>query len=172
MERGRSTRHRTPRLSRRNGVTATEEFRQVDTRRLQRPVSFFAYPGKKSYLAPEDCVVQELSSPAQDAGASLRKLAMALSTMSRPRQRLLRVASRAAWQEIDGGKRSARQSATCCLKKRHSRRTGHHVGAHVVEIHSGRAAPRPADADRRLIGQGLPNAVGAAIACPDRPSSR
>jgi len=39
------------------------------------PVSFFAYPGQKSYLVPENCRVIELNSPAQDAVGSLERLA-------------------------------------------------------------------------------------------------
>ncbi len=35
------------------------------------PVSFFAYPGKKSYLVPDGCTVHQLATPAQDAAASL-----------------------------------------------------------------------------------------------------
>ena len=42
------------------------------------PVSFFAYPDKKSYLVPDTCAVHELSPPAQDARASLDKLVQAL----------------------------------------------------------------------------------------------
>ena len=44
------------------------------------PVSFFAYPGKKSYLVPDTCTVHQLSTPAQDAAASLEKLAQALGS--------------------------------------------------------------------------------------------
>jgi acetolactate synthase-1/2/3 large subunit len=39
------------------------------------PVSFFAYPGKKSYLVPDTCAVHTLSTPEQDAVGSLQKLA-------------------------------------------------------------------------------------------------
>lgn len=42
------------------------------------PVSFFAYPGKASDLVPAGCTVHTLCSPAQDAAASLDKLAAAL----------------------------------------------------------------------------------------------
>ncbi|MHB1113682.1 MAG: acetolactate synthase large subunit, partial [Acidovorax defluvii] len=42
------------------------------------PVSFFAYPGKKSDLVPDGCTVHQLSTPAQNAAASLENLAQAL----------------------------------------------------------------------------------------------
>ena len=43
----------------------------IDT---QEPVSFFAYPGKKSYLVPNKCTVHHLVSVEQDAVASLQSL--------------------------------------------------------------------------------------------------
>src|SRR5690606_6235656 len=46
------------------------------------PVSFFAYPGKKSDLVPDGCTLHELSGAEQDAGASLQKLAHALAAES------------------------------------------------------------------------------------------
>src|SRR5918997_1757781 len=42
------------------------------------PVSFFAYPGKKSYLVPDKCEVHELASPSDDALGSLEALVEAL----------------------------------------------------------------------------------------------
>src|SRR3954470_16334764 len=42
------------------------------------PVSFFAYPGKKSYLVPDGCEVHELTAPSDDVVASLAALVDAL----------------------------------------------------------------------------------------------
>src|SRR6185436_4581722 len=42
------------------------------------PVSFFAYPGKKSYLVPDGCEVHELAAPTDDALGSLEALVDAL----------------------------------------------------------------------------------------------
>src|SRR4051812_17617050 len=42
------------------------------------PVSFFAYPGKKSYLVPDGCEVHELAAPTDDALGSLEALVAAL----------------------------------------------------------------------------------------------
>src|SRR3954470_22357911 len=38
------------------------------------PVSFFAYPGKRSYLVPDGCEVHELTAPADDVVGSLSAL--------------------------------------------------------------------------------------------------
>jgi acetolactate synthase-1/2/3 large subunit len=40
----------------------------------QPPVSFFAYPGKRSYLAPDDCRIHTLASEDQDGAAGLEAL--------------------------------------------------------------------------------------------------
>jgi sulfopyruvate decarboxylase TPP-binding subunit len=45
---------------------------------VKAPVSFFAYPGKKSYLVPEGCQVLELATFQQDVMGSLDKLARAV----------------------------------------------------------------------------------------------
>lgn len=44
----------------------------------KEPVSFFAYPGKKSYLVPDGCQVHTLATPEQDTTESLNKLVAAL----------------------------------------------------------------------------------------------
>jgi acetolactate synthase-1/2/3 large subunit len=40
----------------------------------KEPVSFFAYPGKKSYLVPDGCQVHELASPSHDVVGTLGAL--------------------------------------------------------------------------------------------------
>src|SRR3954469_20085489 len=46
------------------------------------PVSFFAYPGKKSYLVPDDCEVHELVSPSGDVLGSLGALVETIGASS------------------------------------------------------------------------------------------
>ena len=48
----------------------------------QAPVSFFAYPGKKSYLVPKSCEVLELVTAQQDAVASLKLLMQAVGAQN------------------------------------------------------------------------------------------
>ncbi|HEY7871441.1 MAG TPA: acetolactate synthase large subunit [Rudaea sp.] len=132
------------------------------------PVSFFAYPGKKSYLVPDTCTVHTLSTPAQDAAASLDKLAHALGA-----DKAAPVLQAAARPSRPRGKLTA---AKVC------KAVGHLLpeNAIVVDeaITSGlmlgvltAGAPRHdlLTLTGGAIGQGLPNAVGAAIACPHRP---
>ena len=48
------------------------------------PVSFFAYPGKPSFCAPEGCVFAHLAQPHEDGVAALQDLALALDATSQP----------------------------------------------------------------------------------------
>ncbi len=132
------------------------------------PVSFFAYPGKKSDLVPEGCTVHTLATPAQDAAASLEKLAAALgATQAQP---VLQAAQR------PGRPRGKLTAPKVC------KAVGHLLPENAIlvdeAITSGlMLSVMTAGAPRHdlitltggAIGQGLPNAVGAAIACPDRP---
>ncbi len=137
----------------------------VDTK---APVSFFAYPGKRSYLVPEGCTVHPLSTPAQDAAASLENLAQALGAAQT--QPALQAPAR------PGRPRGKLTAEKVC------KAVGHLLPENAIVIDEAitsglMLAPFTAGAPRHdlitltggAIGQGLPNAVGAAIACPERP---
>ena len=131
------------------------------------PVSFFAYPGKPSYLVPDECEVYTLAGDTQDGAGALAALAEAVG--------------------------AARDAATIQAASRPERPTGALdaqsacavIGALLPEgaivsdesNTSGALAPMfTAGAPRHdwlcltggAIGQGLPVATGAAIACPGR----
>ncbi len=134
----------------------------------KEPVSFFAYPGKKSYLVPEGCTVHHLVKQDQDALGSLQSLVKAVGAQDT--QPKLQKADR---PKLPTGKLNA---AKVCQA----------VGALMPENAiisdeaqtSGLKLPLfTAGAPRHdlltltggAIGQGLPVAVGAAIAGGDRP---
>jgi acetolactate synthase-1/2/3 large subunit len=131
------------------------------------PVSFFAYPGKPSSLVPDGCEVHVLGVDGQDALGAIEALADAVSTSS--------------------------DSPTLAPAARPERPTGALSGQTVADalgailpegaIVSDEAqtssiwlAGATAGAPRHdwltltggAIGQGMPLATGAAIACPDR----
>jgi acetolactate synthase-1/2/3 large subunit len=132
------------------------------------PVSFFAYPGKKSYLVPDTCALHELASSTQDALGSLQKLVEALgATAAQP------VLQPAARPDRPTGKFTADKACKAI---------GHLLPSNAIIVDeaqtSGVMLPMmTAGAPRHdlitltggAIGQGLPCAVGAAVACPDRP---
>ncbi len=170
------------RLERGAGLPAVErlayapEFAMVQLQGLEHlilvdakaPVSFFAYPGKKSNLVPDGCEVRELAAPSADVLGSLEGLAEALGAAgARPE---LQPASR---PERPRGPLTGETAAAV-------------IGALLPEgaivsdeaVTSGRTLPTTtAGAPRHdwltltggAIGQGLPAAVGAAVASPDRP---
>ena len=132
------------------------------------PVSFFAYPGKPSELVPAGCTVHTLATPAQDAAASLELLAAALGAAQ---------AAPALQAPQRPGRPRGRLTAPKVCKA-----VGHLLPQQAIlideSITSGlMLSAMTAGAPRHdlitltggAIGQGLPNAVGAAIACPGRP---
>jgi acetolactate synthase-1/2/3 large subunit len=131
------------------------------------PVSFFAYPGKKSYLVPDACRLQELASSTQDVMASLEKLSTA-------------VAAGQATPVLQLPKRPGRPRGKFTADKV-CKAIGDLLPENAIIVDeaqtSGIMLPMyTAGAPRHdvltltggAIGQGLPNAVGAAIACPER----
>ncbi len=132
------------------------------------PVSFFAYPGKKSYLVPASCQVHELATAHQDVIAALTALAQRLGAETTPAR--LQEALR---PPLPSGELSAEK--VCMV-------VGHLLPPEAILVDeaqtSGVSLPMhtagaPAHDLLTLtggaIGQGLPVAVGAAIACPERP---
>ncbi len=132
------------------------------------PVSFFAYPGKKSYLVPDGCEVHELARPSDHVAGSLRALVDAVGAANA--HPLLHTPGRPARPT------GALTGETVCRA----------IGAVLPEgaivsdesLTSGATLPpHTAGAPRHdwltltggAIGQGLPVAIGAALACPGRP---
>jgi acetolactate synthase-1/2/3 large subunit len=131
------------------------------------PVSFFAYPGKPSYLVPDGCDVHVLAGPHDDALGGLRALADAVGATADDA-----VVQPADRPELPSGDLTADKVAAM-------------LGALLPEgaIVSDEAntsgifiPPATAGAPRHdwlcltggAIGQGLPVATGAAFAAPDR----
>lgn len=132
------------------------------------PVSFFAYPGKESELVPDGCQVHTLCKPTEDATASLEKLVRALG------------AERAEPQRQAPGRPDRPRGKLTAEKV--CKAVGHFLPENAIICDeantSGLMLPlMTAGAPKHdlltltggAIGQSLPNAVGAAIACPHRP---
>lgn len=132
------------------------------------PVSFFAYPGKKSYLVPERCKAHDFVNAKQDVIGSLEQLAASLQAQKvEPR---LQPASRPSRPR---GKLTAEKvcKAIGYLLPERAIIVDEGQTSGVMLPHYTAGAPRHdvLTLTGGAIGQGLPNAVGAAIACPDRP---
>jgi acetolactate synthase-1/2/3 large subunit len=132
------------------------------------PVSFFAYPGKQSYLVPDGCEVHELATGTQDTLGTLEALVdtlgaggaePALQAASRPERPTGPLDADMVCQAI------AAVLPEGAIVSDESQTSGVTLAAHTA------GAPRHdvLALTGGAIGQGLPVAVGAAIACPDRP---
>ncbi|WP_369136913.1 acetolactate synthase large subunit [Modestobacter versicolor] len=131
------------------------------------PVAFFGYPGTDGRLVPSGCTVHVLATPAEDAVAALQQLA--------------ELAAPGATPAVADARRPGLPTGALEL-----RTLAEVVGALLPEhaivvdeaLTSGRFLPGatvgapPHDwltLTGGAIGQGLPAATGAAVACPDRP---
>ncbi len=132
------------------------------------PVSFFAYPGKKSYLVPDGCEVHELVGPADDALGSLEALVDALgATGAQP------AVADASRQDRPTGELTADKvcEAIGAVLPEGAIVSDEAQTSGVMLPATTAGAPRHdwLTLTGGAIGQGLPLAVGAAVACPDRP---
>jgi acetolactate synthase-1/2/3 large subunit len=133
----------------------------------QPPVAFFAYPGKPSALTPEGCVVHALAGREHDAPAALEALADELGAhRSAPALEPLRR------PEPPRGKAGVGAIATslAALLPEHAIVVDEAITGSLGPLQATRTAA-PHDwlfLTGGAIGQGLPVATGAAVACPDR----
>jgi acetolactate synthase-1/2/3 large subunit len=133
----------------------------------QAPVSFFAYPGKESWLAPEGCEVHELTDVDQDTTSALEALADRLGTgteadttppaapLPPPSGLLTPIAiGQSLTLLMPADAIVSDEAATCGL--------GIFPATENAPPHDWLMLTGGA------IGQGLPLSLGAAVACPDR----
>jgi acetolactate synthase-1/2/3 large subunit len=133
----------------------------------RQPISFFAYPGKPSDLVPPGCEIHPLGSAGQDVYAALANLADLVAGSTSPR---VKAAARPGLPSGGLTGESVAQVVGALLPE----------AAVVVDEANTAGLWLPAataGAPRHdwltltggAIGQGLPAATGAAVACPDRP---
>ncbi len=137
----------------------------VDTK---PPVSFFAYPRTASYLVPDGCEVHELAAPESDVIGSLMALVDALDAGAVAAATQQPVAPRTPRGTLTAEKVCAVVASVIpegAIVSDEAQTSGLTFAAASV------GAPRHdvLALTGGAIGQGLPVAVGAAIACPDRP---
>ena len=132
------------------------------------PVSFFAYPGKKSYLVPDDCTAHTLVEMHEDALASLRALVEAVGASDTDPK--LQSAER---PELPKGKLNAAkvcQAIGALLPdKAIISDEAQTSGVRLPSFTAGAPRHDVLALTGGSIGQGLPVAVGAATASPGRP---
>ncbi len=140
--------------------------RQVILVGAAAPVAFFAYPGKPSSILPPDCAVTTLAAPEDDTRAALAQLADTLgvapapASAPEPMADLPTGAITPLSLAIAVG-RALPDNAILCDE---SVTSGRDLFAHT----HGAAPHTHLQLTGGAIGEGLPLAVGAAVACPDR----
>jgi acetolactate synthase-1/2/3 large subunit len=131
------------------------------------PVHFFGYPGLPGTPVPDDCTVHLLSEPGEDGVAALRELAGLAAPGAQPRP------LEASRPELPSGPLTPRavSAVVGALLPERAVVVDEAItsGVGIAELTSG--APRHdwLSLTGGAIGDGLPMAVGAAVACPDRP---
>lgn len=128
------------------------------------PVSFFAYPGKPSDLVPEGCRVHTLVSPGEDVAAALDALGITGTAALAP-------AARPALPEGDAALTAASLGEAIGALLPEGAVVTDESNTSGLFITGATAGAPPHDwltLTGGAIGVGLPLAVGAAVACPDR----
>jgi acetolactate synthase-1/2/3 large subunit len=131
------------------------------------PVSFFAYPGKASDLVPEGCTVHVLTDTSGDPAAALAALAEAVG--ADPDGATLQPAER---PDLPTGPLTAegvcRAVGALMPEGTIISDEGNTSGLFAPGLTAGAPAHDWLCLTGGAIGQGLPVALGAAVACPDR----
>jgi acetolactate synthase-1/2/3 large subunit len=131
------------------------------------PVAFFAYPDRPSVLVPEGCETLTLAERSEDAVAGLAALAEALGAPAAGPVQPMKLAEAAPSGQLNAyhcGTSIARHMPEGAVVCDDAVTSGTGVGAAT-----GTARPHEVLAlTGGAIGIGLPLAVGAAVACPDR----
>jgi acetolactate synthase I/II/III large subunit len=146
-----------------------EGLRHVILIGAKAPIAFFAYPDKPSVLTPEGCALHTLALPGQDLGAALSMLADALGADRLPAP--VEALNRPPFPQ-DGSITPENLAGTlAALLPENAIVVDESISVGRAFYGSLRGAP-PHDwlqLTGGAIGDGLPMATGAAIACPTRP---
>jgi acetolactate synthase-1/2/3 large subunit len=131
------------------------------------PVAFFAYPDKPSILLPEGCRAETLAAPGADGPAALEALADALGAPGAAPTEPLALPGAASPGELNAytvGEALARHMPEHAIVSDDAVTSG-------LPVYTQTKGARPHDwlsLTGGAIGQGIPAAIGAAVACPDR----
>jgi acetolactate synthase-1/2/3 large subunit len=131
------------------------------------PVSFFAYPNKPSWCTPDDCTILYLAHANEDGTSALEALAEALKAPKQPLQ--VGVSAKPELPKgplnpVTAGQVIAHYLPNGAIISDEGATAGGGVHRYAanIEPHDHLALAGGA------IGQGIPVATGAAVACPDR----
>ena len=134
----------------------------------KEPTSFFAYPGKKSYLVPDSCAVHNLVGPHQEALGSLHALVAAVGAESTEPK--LQLADRPKLPTGNLNASKVCQAIGALMPKNAIISDEAQTSGVKLPLYTAGAPKHDIlTLTGGSIGQGLPVAIGAAIAGGDRP---
>ncbi|MDA8658894.1 acetolactate synthase large subunit [Luminiphilus sp.] len=137
----------------------------VDTK---PPVSFFAYPGKASYLVPDGCSVHSLVAPEDDIASTLTSVSEQLGATNVEPALQGPVKTKLPKGRLTGDK-ACDVIAAFLPENAIVSDEAQTSGAKLMAKTAGCPKHDLLTLTGGAIGQGLPVAVGAAVACPNRP---
>ena len=137
----------------------------VDTK---PPVSFFAYPGKESYLVPDGCSVHCLVTPEDDIASILASVSEQLGAANVEPALQGPVKTKLPKGRLTGDK-ACDVIAAFLPENAIVSDEAQTSGAKLMAKTAGCSKHDLLTLTGGAIGQGLPVAVGAAVACPKRP---
>ncbi|MFM5916828.1 MAG: acetolactate synthase large subunit [Novosphingobium sp.] len=143
------------------------EFKTVVFCGTEPPVSFFAYPGKPSWLSPEGATLVRLASLREDAMHALSGVASALNAPAEPAL----IQQPVNFPAQEGSLNSANLGAILAELLPENAivsEEGATLGGASMLACMGAKKHDWLQLTGGSIGQGLPLAVGCAVACPDR----
>ncbi len=147
-------------------VDALKNFKHMIAVGAKPPVSFFAYPGKPSTLWPKDCNIVQLAVQQQDQIAALEALADLLEAPE------VALPKPIALPEIEQGPMTSETVgaviANLIPENSIISDESNTSGVFSYGYYDSAAAHDWLSLTGGAIGQGLPVALGAAVACPDR----
>ncbi len=144
-----------------------KDFKHIVTIGAKAPVSFFAYPDKPGKLWPEDCNICELAGQHQDQIAALQELAESLNLSEAS---IIEESDLPKLPECSDLTADAVGIVVANLLPEDSIVSDESItsGMSSYGFYDGAARHDWLTLTGGAIGQGLPVAVGAAVACPDR----
>jgi acetolactate synthase I/II/III large subunit len=153
-------------------VEQLKEFRHLILVGAQAPVAYFAYPGKNSVFTSPECEIHSLAKPGEDYVGALQSLEDALSRSNSRSQSVQEKQAAVERPTLPDGEISLMGLAAV---------VGALLPEHAIVVDESMTSGRGMMAATKSgphhdwlgntggsIGIGMPMAVGAAVACPDR----
>jgi acetolactate synthase-1/2/3 large subunit len=148
-------------------VEALAPFERIVLIGAPAPVSFFAYPDKESWLTPEHCELVTFAEAGEDIDTAIEDLARELAVTAEPdvvSTRTIQEATDEALTPLTLGQVISNELPEHAIVVDEGATTS----LPIFLLTEGAAAHDWLTLTGGAIGQGLPVALGAALACPDR----